>query len=167
MKLKNFSLIAAAFTKCAPCALALSLTAVPFAVNAQINPQTPTQVKPGRNGLFERLGLSEQQKSQIQEIRRNTRAQMEAILTPEQKQQLEAAKQARQSQTRQQTPQGQRPKRGFASLNLTEEQKTKMREIKESEKNQIQAILTPEQQQQLQQFQENRRSRGQRLNPSN
>jgi Spy/CpxP family protein refolding chaperone len=159
MKLKNLSLIAAA--------IALSLTAVPFAVNAQQISQTPTQVKPARNGPFERLGLSEEQKTQIQEIRRNTKAQMEGILTPEQKQQLEAAKQARQGQPRQQTSQGQRPKRGFASLNLTEEQKTKMREIRESEKNQIQAILTPEQQQQLKQFQENRRSRRQQPNPSN
>ncbi|MBW4446120.1 MAG: P pilus assembly/Cpx signaling pathway, periplasmic inhibitor/zinc-resistance associated protein [Spirirestis rafaelensis WJT71-NPBG6] len=157
MKLKNFSLIATA--------IALSLTAVPFAVNAQINTQTPTQVKQvGKKGLFQRLGLSEQQKTQMQEIRRNTRAQMEAILTPEQKQQLQAAKQARQGQPRQQTGQGQRPNKGFASLNLTEEQKTKMREIKESQKNQIEAILTPEQRQQLQQFQQNRGSRRQQPN---
>ena len=157
MKLKNFSLIATA--------IALSLTAVPFAVNAQINAQTPTQVKQvGKKGRFERLGLSEQQKTQMQEIRRNTRAQMEAILTPEQKQQLQAAKQARQGQPREQTGQGQRSKKGFASLNLTEEQKTKMREIRESEKNQIQGILTPEQRQQLQQFQQNRGSRRQQPN---
>lgn len=157
MKLKNFSLIATA--------IALSLTAVPFAVNAQTNAQTPTQLKQAREkGPFQRLGLSEQQKTQMQEIRRNTRTQIEAILTPEQKQQLQAAKQARVGQTQQETGQGQRPKRGFASLNLTEEQKTKMREIKESEKNQIQAILTPEQRQQLQQFQENRRSRRQQPN---
>jgi len=157
MKLKNLSLIAAA--------IALSLTAVPFAVNAQINPQTPTQVKPVREkGLFQRLGLSEQQKNQMQEIRRNSRTKMEAILTPEQLQQLQAAKQERQGQPRQQRGQGQRSKMGFASLNLTEEQKTKMREIRESEKNQIQAILTPEQQQQLKQFQENMRSRRQRPN---
>lgn len=147
MKLKNFSLIAAAF--------ALSLTAVPFAVNAQINSQTPTQVKGDRNGRFERLGLSEEQKTQIQQIRQNTRTQIEGILTLEQRQQLEAAKQQRQNQPEQ----GQRPKRGFASLNLTEEQKTRMREIKESEKNQIKGILTTEQRQQLEQFEQNRRSR--------
>ncbi|NEU71030.1 P pilus assembly/Cpx signaling pathway, periplasmic inhibitor/zinc-resistance associated protein [Hassallia byssoidea VB512170] len=159
MKLKSLSLIAAA--------IALSLSATPFVVNAQKISQTPTQVKPARNGPFERLGLSDEQKTKIQEIRRNSKAQMEGILTPEQKQQLQAAKQARQGQPRQQTPQGQRPKRGFASLNLTEEQKTKMREIRESEKNQIQAILTPEQQQQLKQFQDNMRSRRQRPNSSN
>lgn len=165
MKLKNLSLIAAAFTKCAPCALALSLTAVPFAVNAQQISQTPTQVKPDREkGPFQRLGLSEQQKTQIQEIRRNSRTKMEGILSTEQKQQLQAAKQERQGQPRQQTGQGQRPKRGFASLNLTEEQKTQMREIRESEKNQIKAILTPEQQQQFEQFEENMRSRRQRPN---
>lgn len=157
MKLKNLSLIAAA--------IALSLTAVPFAVNAQVNPQTPTQVKPARQGPFERLGLNEEQKTKIKEIRRNSRTQMEGILSPEQKQQLQAAKQERQGQPRQER--GQRPGKNFASLNLTPEQKTKMREIRESEKNQIQAILTPEQQQQLKQFQDNMRSRRQRPNSSN
>ena len=164
MKLKNFSLIAGAFTKCAPCALALSLSATPFVVNAQQISQTPTEVKPAHNGPFERLGLSEEQKNQIKEIRRNSRAQMDVVLTSEQKQQLQAAKQERQGQPRQQRGQGERPNKGFASLNLTPEQKTKMREIRESEKNQIQAILTPEQQQKFQEFQDNMRSRRQKPN---
>ncbi|MCV3213146.1 hypothetical protein OGM63_06340 [Plectonema radiosum NIES-515] len=159
MKLKNLSLIAGA--------IALSLSATPFVVNAQKISQTPTQVKSDRNGPFERLGLTDAQKTQIKDIRSNSRAQMEAILTSEQKQQLEAAKQAHQGQSRQERGQGQRPKRGFASLNLTEEQKTKMREIRESEKNQIQAILTPEQQQKFQEFKDNMRSRRQRPNSSN
>jgi periplasmic protein CpxP/Spy len=159
MNLKNLSLIAGA--------IALSLSATPFVVNAQNISQTPTQVKSDRNGPFERLGLTDAQKTQIKDIRSNSRAQMEAILTSEQKQQLEAAKQAHQGQPRQERGQGQRPKRGFASLNLTEEQKTKMREIRESEKNQIQAILTPEQQQKFQEFQDNMRSRRQRPNSSN
>jgi protein CpxP len=156
MKLKNLYLIAGAF--------ALSLSATPFIVNAQQISQTPTEVKPSRNSPFERLGLTDSQKTQIKEIRRNSRAQMEAILTPEQKQQLQAAKQARQGQPRQQRGQGEGAKKGWASLNLTPEQKTKMREIRESEKNQIQAILTPQQQQQLKEFQDNMRSRRQRPN---
>ncbi|MBW4475591.1 MAG: P pilus assembly/Cpx signaling pathway, periplasmic inhibitor/zinc-resistance associated protein [Tolypothrix brevis GSE-NOS-MK-07-07A] len=159
MKLKNLSLIAGA--------IALTLSATPFVVNAQPISQTATEVKPPHNSPFEQLGLTDAQKTQIKEIRRNSRTQMEAILTPEQKQQLEAAKQARQDQPRQERSQGERPKKGFASLNLTPEQKTKMREIKESEKNQIQAILTPEQQQQLKEFQDNRRSRRQQPNSGN
>jgi len=156
MKLKNLSLIAGA--------IALSLSATPFIVNAQQIAQTPTQVKPAHNGPFERLGLTDAQKTQIKEIRSNSRAQMEAILTPEQKQQLETAKQAHQGQPRQERGQGERGKKGWASLNLTPEQKTKMREIKESEKNQIQAILTPQQQQQFKEFQDNMRSRRQKPN---
>jgi periplasmic protein CpxP/Spy len=159
MKLKNLSLIAGAFALC--------LSATPFIVNAQQIAQTPTQVKPPHNGPFERLGLSEEQKTKIKEIHRNSRTQMEAILTPEQKQQLEAAKQAREGQPRQPRGQGERPKKGLASLNLTEDQKTKMREIRKSEKNQIQAILTPQQQQQFKEFQDNMRSRRQKPNPSN
>ncbi len=156
MKLKNLYLIAGA--------IALSLSATPFIVNAQQMAQTATQVKQAHNGPFERLGLSEEQKTKIKEIRRNSRTQMDAVLTPEQKQQLEAAKQARQGQPRQQRGQGEGGKKGWASLNLTEEQKTKMREIRESEKNQIQAILTPQQQQQLKEFQDNMRSRRQKPN---
>lgn len=156
MKLKNLYLIAGA--------IALSLSATPFIVNAQQISQTPTQVKPAHNGPFERLGLTDAQKTQIKEIRRNSRTQMDAILTPEQKQQLEAAKQARQGQPRQARGQGERPKKGWASLNLTEDQKTKMRGIRESEKNQIQAILTPEQQQKFKEFQDNMRSRRQKPN---
>jgi periplasmic protein CpxP/Spy len=159
MKLKNLYLIAGAF--------ALSLSATPFVVNAQQIAQTPTQVKPAHNGPFERLGLSEEQKTKIKEIRRNSRTQMEAILTPEQKQQLETAKQERQGQPRQARGQGERGKKDWASLNLTPDQKTKMREIRESEKNQIQAILTPQQQQQFKEFQDNRRSRRQQPNSGN
>ncbi len=157
MKLKNLYLIAGAFALC--------LSATPFVVNAQQIAQTPTEVKPPHQGPFERLGLSEEQKTKIKEIRRNSRTQMEGILSTEQKQQLQAAKQERQGQPGQQR--GQRPGKNFASLNLTPEQKTKMREIRESEKNQIQAILTPEQQQQFKQFQDNMRSRRQQPNPSN
>ncbi len=156
MKLKNFSLIAGA--------IALSLSATPFVVNAQQIAQTPTEVKQDHNGPFERLGLTDAQKTQIKDIRSNSRTQMEAILTSEQKQQLEAAKQARQGQPRQARGQGERPNKGWASLNLTPEQKTQMRQIRESEKNQIQAILTPQQQQQFKQFQDNMRSRRQKPN---
>ncbi len=164
MKLKTLSLIAGA--------IALTLTTIPFAVQAETASSSPlllAQTPKKERGPWQELGLTDAQKNQIQAIHRNTRAQMEGILTPEQKAKLEAAKQARQAQR--QAGQGQRQpgeRRGsrnkFAELNLTEQQKTQMRQIRESSKQQIQAVLTPEQQAKLKQLQESARSRWQQRN---
>ena len=80
----------------------------------------------------------------MKEIGRNTRAQMEAVLTPEQKTKLQAAMAQRQAEYQAQRQQGQgqrqerREKRGniFASLNLTQAQKDQMKQIRESSKQQ-------------------------------
>lgn len=164
MKLKALSLVAGA--------IALTLTATSFAVNAQTaSPlslqlaQTPQKER----GPWKELGLTDAQKTQIQAIRRDSRTKFEAVLTPEQKAKLEAAKQARQAQRQagqgQRQPGQRRGKGGFAELNLTEAQKTQMRQIRESEKQQIQAVFTPEQRQKLEQFRQNAPSRRQQGNP--
>ncbi|MBN3909566.1 MAG: P pilus assembly/Cpx signaling pathway, periplasmic inhibitor/zinc-resistance associated protein [Nostoc sp. NMS1] len=164
MKLKALSLVAGA--------IALTLTATSFAVDAQTASPSPVllaQTPQKERGPWKNLGLTDTQKSQIQTIRRDSRAKFEAVLTPEQKAKLEAAKQARQAQG--QTGQGERQagqrqrKGNFADLNLTEAQKTQMRQIRESEKQQIQAILTPEQRQKLEQYRQNAPSRRQQGNP--
>jgi len=59
------------------------------------------------------LNLSPDQKAKMQEIGRNTRAQMEAILTPEQKTKLKAAMAERKAQY--QARKEQRPDRGTRS----------------------------------------------------
>jgi periplasmic protein CpxP/Spy len=164
MKLKALSLVAGA--------IALTLTATSFAVDAQTASPSPVllaQTPQKERGPWKDLGLTDTQKSQIQTIRRDSRAKFEAVLTPEQKAKLEAAKQARQAQG--QTGQGERQagqrqrKGNFADLNLSEAQKTQMRQIRESEKQQIQAILTPEQRQKLEQYRQNAPSRRQQGNP--
>jgi periplasmic protein CpxP/Spy len=154
MKLKSLSLIAGA--------IALTLTAIPFTVKAQTASSSPlivAQTPKKERGPWQNLGLTDAQKAQMQSIRRDTRAKIEAILTPEQKAKLAAAKQARQGQD-------QRPGKGWVELNLTEAQKTQMRQIKESSKQQMQAILTPEQQVKLKEFQENIRQRRQQRQQS-
>ncbi|WGV26237.1 Spy/CpxP family protein refolding chaperone [Halotia branconii] len=159
MKLKSLSLIAGA--------IALTLTAIPFTVKAQTSSSSPlivAQTPKKQRGAWQGLELTDAQKAQMQSIRRDTRAKIEAILTPEQKAKLAAAKQARQAQR--QAGQGQRQanrgqRKGWVELNLTEAQKTQMRQIRESSKQQMQAILTPEQQAKLKQFQENMRQRRQ------
>jgi periplasmic protein CpxP/Spy len=171
MKLKALSLIAGA--------IALTLSATSFAVTAQAASPSPlllAQTPQKERGPWKELNLTDTQKSQIQTIRRDSRTKFEAVLTPEQKAKLEAAKQARRAewQARKdqgQTGQGQRQagqrqrKDNFAELNLTEAQKTQMRQIRESEKQQIQAVLTPEQRQKLEQFRQNAPSRRQQGNP--
>ncbi|MBE9199100.1 MULTISPECIES: P pilus assembly/Cpx signaling pathway, periplasmic inhibitor/zinc-resistance associated protein [unclassified Nodularia (in: cyanobacteria)] len=152
MKLKPLSVLAGA--------IALTVTALPFAVQAQMRSSSPLQMAQTakKGGPWQRLNLTEAQKAQMQTIKSNTRAQIEAILTPEQKATLAAAKQAGQ-----QGQQGQ-GKKGWANLNLTEQQKTQMRQIKESSQQQMQAVLTPEQRQQMQEMRQNMRSRGQQRN---
>ncbi|QFS49073.1 cpxP, periplasmic protein CpxP/Spy [Nostoc sphaeroides CCNUC1] len=172
MKLKALSLVAGAFTKCALCALALTLSATSFAVNAQTASPSPVllaQTPQKERGPWKELGLTDAQKTQIQAIKRDSRTKMEAVFTPEQKAKLEAAKQARQAQRQagqaQRQPGQRQGKRGYADLNLSEAQKTQLRQIRESEKQQIQVVLTPEQRQKIEQFRQNAPSRRQQGNP--
>jgi periplasmic protein CpxP/Spy len=158
MKLKTLSFMAAA--------LALTVTAIPFAAQAQ---QTSPSAQPGKQfaekGAWQKLGLTDAQKTEIQKIRRDTRAEMDKVLTTEQKQQLKAAMEARRNQSPQQRGERKGKKEPFASLNLTEAQKTRISEIKKSSKQKMQAVLTPTQREQLKQSWENRKSRRQQSNP--
>jgi periplasmic protein CpxP/Spy len=161
MKTKTLSLIAAAF--------ALTLTATPLVAQAQ---EASPSRQPGKEfaekGPWKQLGLTDAQKAKMQEIRRNTRAEMEKVLTPEQKEQLKAAMQERRGQRSQGEGRGEGGKgkknNPFASLNLSEAQKTRMQEIKESSKQQMEAVLTPAQREQMKQIQQNWKSRRQQGN---
>jgi periplasmic protein CpxP/Spy len=166
MKLKTLSLIAGT--------LALTVIATPFAVQAQSSTPSPQPGKEMREkGPFQKLNLTTEQKAKMKEIGRNTRTQIEAVLTLEQKTKLQAAMAQRKAeyQAQRQPGQGQRQerreKRGdiFASLNLTQAQKDQIKKIRESSKQQMQAVLTPEQQAQMKQMRENMRSRRQQDKP--
>ncbi|HEY9596545.1 MAG TPA: P pilus assembly/Cpx signaling pathway, periplasmic inhibitor/zinc-resistance associated protein [Cyanophyceae cyanobacterium] len=127
-------------------AIALTLAAAPFVANAQaITPHSQRLLLAegqGRGqGLWEQLNLTQRQKDQLARIRQQTRAQIDALLTPAQRQQY---------QSMQENNQGRRG--GLRSLNLTEEQRTQVRQIMESAKSQSQAVLTTQQQAQLRQL---------------
>jgi len=174
MKLKTLSLIAGT--------LALTLIATPFAVQAQQDSSSP---QPGKEwhkkDKFQQLNLSSDQKAQIKKIHDDTRNQIQAVLTRKQQDQLKAAMaerkaQRQQRQAQRQQGQGQegqeqhregRGKKGdiFASLNLSEKQKDDIKKIRESAKQQIQAVLTREQQEQMKQMREDMRSRHQQNKP--
>lgn len=155
MKVKPLSLLAAA--------IALTVTTIPVAVKAQTSTASPTEVaqtpraQRGQkgDGGWRRLNLTDTQKAQMQAIRSNTHAQIEAMLTPEQKATLTDGRGTRRGQGRQW---------GWPKLNLTEQQKTQMRQIRESSQQQMLAVLTPEQRQQMQEMRQNMRSRRQQGN---
>ncbi len=121
------------------------------------------------------LNLTSDQKTQMRQIRESTRTQIEGILTQEQKNQLNAAREQMRAR-RQQGGQagqpgqpgqpgqrGQRGQRGemWSSLNLTPEQKAQMQRVREESKQRMEAVLTPEQRQQMQQMRQNRQTRRQ------
>jgi Spy/CpxP family protein refolding chaperone len=163
MKFKSLSLIAGA--------VALTLTTTSFAVKAQKASASPLLLaqaqeqapRQGKKGAWAELGLTEAQQTRLREIRRNTRTQIEGVLTQEQKDQLRTAAQARRAQRQAGQP-GQRLGRGgkgFGNLNLTEDQKNRIQAIKESAKQQMDAVLTPEQRAKIQQFRQNWQQRRQ------
>jgi periplasmic protein CpxP/Spy len=153
MKIKHLSLVAGA--------IALTLTTTSLAVNAETTSSSSflvAQEQPrGRKGIWQELGLTDAQKTQIQEIRRNSREEINKILTEEQRAQLAQVKNSMQNQS---------SRRGgwksmMDSLNLSEEQKTQIREVKRSQKAQIEAVLTEEQREQFKKIREERRARRQ------
>jgi Spy/CpxP family protein refolding chaperone len=137
-------------------ALSISSTLPAFAQST-----TPTAPSPGhRMGHMKFLNLTAEQQAKIEQIRQNTRSQIDNILTAEQKAQLQRERE------NQGTPpalggQGKRGGGFFASLNLTAEQRSQIEAVKRSAKEQIDAILTPEQRQQLQQRMQQRQQRRQ------
>ena len=140
MKLKKLSFLAGA--------VALTLTAIPFAAEAQRDSEQPVVVAQGKKeGWAQKLNLTEDQKTQMQAIKESARAQMKEVLNPEQLQKLEEAK-----------ANGQNKREVYKELNLTDAQKSEMKAIKESKKSQMQALLTDDQKQQYQQMVQNRSS---------
>jgi len=92
-----------------------------------------------------RLNLSDAQKEQMRALKQKTRQQVEAVLTPEQRSQLQSAIQN-----------GQSPREAMRSLNLTDAQREQIRAIRESSRQQRLAILTPEQRARVEQMRRDR-----------
>ncbi len=94
----------------------------------------------GHMARLNQLNLTADQKSKLDQLRSTTQTQLDAVLTPAQRQQAKF----RQEQWREMGDKWQ-------SLNLTADQQAKLKEIRRSSKAQFEAILTPEQQQQAKQ----------------
>ncbi len=115
-------------------------------------------------GKFERLsGITEAQKTQLQQIKFASRQQIEAIPTAAQKARMEAIRNDTEAkmeavlttEQRQQLAQlspagGERKGRGYPKISgLTDAQKTQMREIRTASRQQMDTVLTAEQKAQM------------------
>ena len=78
------------------------------------------------------LNLTPEQKTKMEQLKADSRAQMDAVLTPEQQQQAKTRQDRRQAM------------RGNRNLNLSAEQQAKINTIRQSSEEQLNALLTPE-----------------------
>jgi periplasmic protein CpxP/Spy len=147
-------------------AIALTLTAAPLAVHAQdYDYETPTYGQ-GQNqgrGRFAGINLSQNQRDQMTRIRQDTQDRIQRILTPAQRQQLQSLRQNRRQQGMARA-QGQRGRGILSSLNLSEDQRRQLRDVMKDSKSRMEAVLTPQQREQMQQNIQNRRARRQQSN---
>lgn len=100
----------------------------------------------GRGSRFDELDLSEAQQSQIDAIRANTRSEVEAVLTAEQRSTLAAT-----------LGEDGNFRHALREVDLSEDQRTEIRSIMEGTRDEIGEVLTDDQKEQLQQAMQNRR----------
>jgi len=146
-------------------ALSVSIASALPASSQSVNPKASThrgQTQPGEMRRPNFLNLTAEQQAQMEQIRQSERSQIDAILTAEQKAQLQSDRANRRPPTgeNRRTPPN-LEKRGvpstpFASLNLTAEQRSQIEAVMRTSRAQMDALLTPEQRQQIQQHQQRR-----------
>lgn len=90
--------------------------------------------------MAERLNLTSAQKDQVKEIFASGRMEITRVLTAQQTEQLQTARQ-----------QGTKGRQVFRSLNLSEAQKQRIKNIRQNTRQQISRILTPEQRKTMEQ----------------
>lgn len=149
MKLKLMPIVVGAI------ALTGSFASVlPIAANAQTNSskqqivaQLQGQQRQQRKNKLAGLNLTQAQQDEIAKIRKDTKAQINSVITAEQRAKLKAARQNNQDR-----------KAAHAAMNLSDAQKAKLKEIKQSSKARIRAVLN---EQQREQFDQNMRQKSQ------
>ncbi len=119
--------------------LALVLATPSFAAgNYSIHNHSHGQIAAGEMGRhMGDLNLTPEQKTKVEALRAATKTQMDAVFTPEQRQQRDQMKAQRQAN------------KGEQGMNLTTDQKAKIKAIRDANKEQFKAILTPAQQAQM------------------
>ena len=131
MKRQFITLLAGAALLVAP------LTAT--SAQAQLN-RRPAGFSRSQPALMQALNLSTQQKAQLGQLMKQLQTQVQAVLTAEQKSQLQTALQN-----------GSNLSDAIAAIDLTDAQKTEIRDLLKASRSEFANLLTPEQKQQLRQ----------------
>ncbi|MEM9926056.1 MAG: Spy/CpxP family protein refolding chaperone [Cyanobacteria bacterium P01_D01_bin.50] len=144
MKLKKLSLFAGAI------AIAFSIT--PLAANAQVNSNAPLRVSQAKPQNPPDLKLSKKQIGEINEIRSNTRTEIQNVLTPQQHEQIKTDLQA-----------GKNARQVFADIQstFTQKQQNQLRDIMINSQKKMEGVLTPAQKKTLNEWRDNLRSQQQ------
>jgi periplasmic protein CpxP/Spy len=98
------------------------------------------RIADGGGNFTNRLDLTTEQKTKMQQLRQSTRTKIEGVLNAEQRQKFQQIYSQRQAN-----------KSSRQGLNLTTEQKTQIQAIRQANRAQFQALLTPAQKTQIQQ----------------
>lgn len=158
MKLKLMPVLLGAVTLTgSAAAIAFPLISTGFAATNQTNSQgqlvaqaqTPTpgqEQRQDRKDRFAALNLTQAQKDQIAQIRKDSKAQMKGIITEEQRAKYQAA-----------IASGQDRRTAKAAMNISADQKAQIKALKTASKDKIKALLTDSQRTQLEQMSSARR----------
>ncbi len=136
---KNMAIIKVLPLLAAAVSLAIAAGTMAPTLAQSTTPTTPTANTHKHRGA-NKLNLTADQKAQFKTIRESSKAQIDAILTQPQKDQLAAAKGSDWKQRRQ----------VWKSLNLTADQTASIKQIRSQAKQQMEALLSPTQLQQWQ-----------------
>lgn len=127
-------------------ALMIGLSAGSFPALAQTAPPGPPPEMIKARGPLRGIDLSPDQQASLRQIHQETRTQITGVLTPEQRQQMEARGQRWDSSAPREGMLW--PRMGLRNLNLSEAQRDQIKTIMERSRSQVQSLLTPEQRQQ-------------------
>ena len=167
MKLKLMPIVTGAVLLVVAAPFALKAVAVPGQQLAQATTQPANQQRIGRQN---QLNLTSEQKDQMRQLHQETRQKIEAVLSSAQLAQYKTAMQSRRGGMRDNAGQtnstsaqgnGNRRQNIFTSLNLSQDQQAKIREIMQSSRTRMSSILTDAQRTQMQQMMRARKTQSQ------
>lgn len=147
------------------------LAATPFAIKAIAAPgqqlaQATTQRSNQQRTDKNQLNLTPEQKDQMRQLHQETRQKIEAVLSSDQLAQYKTEMQNRRSamlgnagnQNASRQGNGNKRQNLFASLNLSQDQQAKIREIMQNSRTQMNSILTDSQRTQMQEMMRDRKT---------
>jgi periplasmic protein CpxP/Spy len=167
MKLKLIPIITGAVLLATAAPFAIKVMAAPGQQLAQATTQPANQQRTGRQN---QLNLTSEQKDQMRQLHQETRQKIEDLLSSDQLTKYKAAMQSRRGGMRDQAGEmnsasaqgnGNRRQNIFTSLNLSQDQQAKIREIMQSSRTRMSSILTDSQRDQMQQMMRNRKNQAQ------